>query len=185
MTQTKHELREGARSWRAQLSRRDVLHASRLISDKLEDLDWSHVKILHCYLPIRRLHEIDTIAFLQWLHVEHPHITVYTPVWSSTQTQLKHRVYSPHSKVVQDAHGIPVVQDAPVSADAMQFDRILVPTLMADRNNNRLGYGRGIYDRFLRTQQHAESIGLCYAAQRVDQLPVEPHDIQLDAVLTG
>ncbi len=49
----------------------------------------------------------------------------------------------------------------------------------------RVGYGAGYYDRFLaRLRPDVRRIGLAFALQRVDHIPVEPHDVLLDDVLT-
>lgn len=63
------------------------------------------------------------------------------------------------------------------------YDIIIVPGLAFDHHGNRLGYGGGYYDRFLPTHPEAYKIALCYAFQLVEELPLEPHDVQLDAVL--
>ena len=50
---------------------------------------------------------------------------------------------------------------------------------------HRLGQGGGWYDRFLRTlRPDCVTIGVAFAPQIVDVLPVEPHDVQLDMVVT-
>jgi 5-formyltetrahydrofolate cyclo-ligase len=61
---------------------------------------------------------------------------------------------------------------------------ILVPLLGFDTRLHRLGYGQGHYDRLLAVRGTAKAVGLAYAAQEVDLLPSEPHDIALDAVVT-
>jgi 5-formyltetrahydrofolate cyclo-ligase len=49
----------------------------------------------------------------------------------------------------------------------------------------RLGYGVGYYDRLLgRLRADTPKIGLAFAAQRVEDMPAEAHDIRLDAVIT-
>lgn len=61
---------------------------------------------------------------------------------------------------------------------------IIVPMLGFDGALHRLGYGGGYYDRLLARQATARKIGLCYDLGRLEQLPVEPHDQPLDAVIT-
>lgn len=61
---------------------------------------------------------------------------------------------------------------------------ILVPLLGFDRRLHRLGYGQGHYDRILAARGDALAIGLAYDEQEVAALPVEPHDIPLDAIVT-
>jgi 5-formyltetrahydrofolate cyclo-ligase len=60
---------------------------------------------------------------------------------------------------------------------------LLVPLLAFDANGHRLGYGGGFYDRTLALLK-VSAIGIAYAGQELDQLPHQPHDAVLDAVLT-
>ncbi|WP_420391589.1 5-formyltetrahydrofolate cyclo-ligase [Acuticoccus sp.] len=61
---------------------------------------------------------------------------------------------------------------------------LLVPLLAFTRRGDRLGYGKGHYDRYLAWHPGVRAVGLAYAAQEVDALPVEAHDAQLWAILT-
>ena len=59
-----------------------------------------------------------------------------------------------------------------------KIDLIVVPGVAFDRCGNRLGRGRGFYDRFLQ-HQTAETVGTCFDFQLVEQVPTEPNDIPL------
>jgi 5,10-methenyltetrahydrofolate synthetase len=65
---------------------------------------------------------------------------------------------------------------------------ILVPLLAYDSAGNRLGSGKGFYDRFLAANpelaERAVIMGVAFSAQQVEELATEPHDYQLDAVVT-
>lgn len=64
-------------------------------------------------------------------------------------------------------------------------DVCILPMLAADKFCRRLGYGGGYYDRYLAERgRSARKIGICYAFQVVDALPVEEHDLPADAVVT-
>lgn len=69
----------------------------------------------------------------------------------------------------------------PVPAEAI--DLVLVPGLAFDRRGYRLGYGGGFYDRLL-PRLRAVRLGLAFAAQIVDCLPSEAHDVRMTAVVT-
>jgi len=65
---------------------------------------------------------------------------------------------------------------------------MLVPLLAFDHNNNRLGYGKGFYDRFLnkflKRKKHITTIGIAFSFQKYNKLPSSNLDIKLDYVLT-
>lgn len=64
-------------------------------------------------------------------------------------------------------------------------ETIFVPGLAFDRAGRRLGRGAGYYDRLLaHPALRARRIGVAFAAQLVDEVPVEPHDQSLDALVT-
>jgi 5-formyltetrahydrofolate cyclo-ligase len=62
---------------------------------------------------------------------------------------------------------------------------ILVPGVAFDRQGNRLGYGKGFYDRVLCGAGGSSiSVGVCFELQLVESLPVEDHDQCLDLLVT-
>lgn len=63
------------------------------------------------------------------------------------------------------------------------IDLFIVPGVAFDGSNHRLGYGAGYYDRFFATQPKGYKLGLCYPFQVLENIPVEPHDMPLDAVI--
>lgn len=67
-----------------------------------------------------------------------------------------------------------------------QLALVVVPGVAFTAAGERLGRGRGYYDRYLSQPDfHGYTIGVCYAHQLVGTLPVEPHDIRMHRVITG
>lgn len=60
---------------------------------------------------------------------------------------------------------------------------IIMPALLIDVNNNRLGYGGGFYDRYLENKE-IYKIGICYSDFIVSSLPVDRFDVPVDEVVT-
>lgn len=64
------------------------------------------------------------------------------------------------------------------------IDAMVVPGVAFTADGARLGRGRGYYDRYLASEGfRAVCIGVCFAEQVVDELPTEPHDRAMDAVI--
>ena len=63
------------------------------------------------------------------------------------------------------------------------YDLIVVPGMAFDRAGNRLGRGKGYYDRFLSQHKSVYKIGICFGFQIVGTVPTEPTDIRMDCVL--
>lgn len=69
------------------------------------------------------------------------------------------------------------------TVDADTIELIIVPAVAYDSRGNRLGRGKGFYDRLLQTTG-ATKIGVGYDFQLIDEIPVEPHDVPVDMVIT-
>lgn len=63
------------------------------------------------------------------------------------------------------------------------IDLAIIPGIAFDRNGARLGRGKGYYDKLLQNMA-ALKIGICYDFQLLEKLPLEPHDICMDAIIT-
>lgn len=76
--------------------------------------------------------------------------------------------------------------EEPVGQDTVNPDEIelvVVPAVAYDRKGNRLGRGKGFYDRLL-AETRATKIGVAYEFQMLDEIPAEPHDVRMDMVIT-
>lgn len=70
-------------------------------------------------------------------------------------------------------------------AQPREVDLFLVPGLAFDALGGRLGYGRGYFDRLLHAARlGATFVGLCFEAVRVDEVPMEAHDVRMHLVIT-
>jgi 5-formyltetrahydrofolate cyclo-ligase len=157
MTAEKELLREKYKTLRLAMGLEEVISKSRAICRRLmAELDWIEIKRMHIYNPMNRLNEVDTESFL--FHTQNLNPEVEITIISSGKGQIL-----PNEK----------------------FDLILVPTLAFDKDNYRLGWGGGFYDKFLAKQPQALKIGLCFQNGFVENdLPHEPHDIPLDKIIT-
>ncbi|MBD5328593.1 MAG: 5-formyltetrahydrofolate cyclo-ligase [Bacteroides sp.] len=71
--------------------------------------------------------------------------------------------------------------DNTVSADEIEL--VIVPGVAYDHSGNRLGRGKGFYDRLLATTR-ATKVGVGYEFQIVEEIPSEPHDVKMDMVIS-
>jgi 5-formyltetrahydrofolate cyclo-ligase len=72
----------------------------------------------------------------------------------------------------------------PIWTDLDAIQIIIVPGVAFDRSGNRMGRGRGFYDRMLKSTVGALKIGIAYDFQMLDEIPVEPHDVKMDRIIT-
>ena len=90
----------------------------------------------------------------------------------------------PECLVAGEQFGIGEPASTPEWTALDKVDLIMVPGVAFDRTGNRMGRGRGFYDRLLKSTPHAAKIGVAYDFQLLDSIPVEPHDVAMDCVIT-
>lgn len=67
--------------------------------------------------------------------------------------------------------------------DYDEIDVAVIPGMSFDSSNNRLGRGKGYYDRFLSKIPNACKIGVCFGFQKLDSIPADEHDVKVDIVI--
>ena len=106
------------------------------------------------------------------------------PVCEGPDRPLLFRMWEARDRLVPDALGVP---SPPAWAQIMHPDLVIAPLLAFDRMGGRLGQGGGHYDRTLqglRANKKVFVLGLAYSGQELPEVPSEPHDQRLDAILT-
>lgn len=93
--------------------------------------------------------------------------------------------YDP-ARLAPGAFGIEEPSAEAVCCPPEAIDLAVVPGVAFTAAGGRLGRGRGYYDRYLQqTAFRGTKIGVCYPHQLLDRLPVEPHDVAMDEVISG
>lgn len=113
-------------------------------------------------------------------------VTVSLPVMGEKAAPLTFREWRPDAAVDHRVWGI---YEPRAEAPEVRPDLVLVPLLAFDDTGARLGYGGGYYDRTLALLRADGgpailACGIAFAAQEVAQVPCEPYDMRLDAVIT-
>jgi 5-formyltetrahydrofolate cyclo-ligase len=132
------------------------------------------------YSPIRS--EIDPAPLMQELAARGMRLAL--PVIAARDARLGFRRWAANDKLLRGPLGI--LEPSPDAAEIVP-DIVLVPLAAFDRSGHRIGYGAGHYDRTLarlRDSQKIIAIGLAFAVQEIETIPVLPHDVALDYVLT-
>jgi 5-formyltetrahydrofolate cyclo-ligase len=129
--------------------------------------------------------ELDPGPILQAILELNPgHTQAALPVAAEKNAPLVFRLWRPEDPLKPDAYGIPspLASAAEVSPNLM-----LTPVLAFDRAGGRLGQGGGHYDRTLanlRRQRSVFVLGVAFAGQEIDSVPMGLHDQRLDAIVT-
>ena len=183
---TKVELRQEFLAKRRALSIDDVARRSKSITDQIfqftplaNQLFTPNTGVIHIFLPIVRQNEVDTWLIIRRIWQDFPAVRVATSITDTNQ--LTHYLLTPETRLVENRWGIPEpLPDEGLRIHSQQIDSVLVPLLAFDRRGQRVGYGKGYYDRFLaECRPDCLTIGLSLF-EPVDPITdVEPTDVGL------
>lgn len=122
--------------------------------------------------------EVDTHGFIEkwWTRKR-----ILLPVVVGDDLEL--RRYTGADSLAIGAYGISEPVGKPF-ADYGSITLAVIPGVAFDAAGNRLGRGRGYYDRFLPRIPNACKVGVCFPFQLVDAVPAEPFDIRMDIIIT-
>jgi 5-formyltetrahydrofolate cyclo-ligase len=141
----------------------------------------------HFFLYVNFRSEVETLTLLTKLLAAGK--TVSVPLTLRRDGRLLAvRITDPASQLKPGCFGIlepNAKQAAQTLVSPTDIDIALVPGSVFDRRGGRLGYGGGFYDRFL-SQDAPQTlrIGLAFAMQLADRVPLEPHDQLMDLLIT-
>ena len=171
----KIELRACIKALKKQHSKEQLLEQSEKILAKLEqhpDFVNANKVMLYSALP----DEVQTQAFLEKWHLKK---TIILP--TVVGDDIIPVEYGQDTAFAVGDFNILEPQNEPYTGD---FDLIVVPGVAFDRQGNRLGRGKGYYDRFLCQHLEVRRIGICFDFQLVESIPTEPFDIRMDEIVT-
>jgi len=122
----------------------------------------------------------DEVRTLSLIEEWHTLKRIVLPIVSGDD--ISFHLYSGRSRMVKGAFDIVEPFDTKYVAPA-DIDLFVVPGVAFDRDGNRLGRGKGFYDRYL-ASINKPVIGLCFGFQFLDRLPNEPHDIKMTKIIS-
>ena len=174
----KSELRQQMRQRKGQFTQQQLCELSLPIVNRIRPM-LSKANTIVAYYSLAD--EVDTHSLLDELVADGK--TVYLPKVIDSETMVLCR-YTGIGSLEKGAFGImePVGKRKPADE---RTDVVLVPGMAFDGKGNRLGRGKGYYDRFLSSLSFPRPllIGVCFDFQKVDVVPTEPCDVSVDVVV--
>ncbi|MDA3890397.1 MAG: 5-formyltetrahydrofolate cyclo-ligase [Salinivirgaceae bacterium] len=174
--QQKKELRKIVRDFKALQTIEDKMAQSEAIFKKVEQLtEFTNAKVVMLYWSM--YDEVSTHAFIdKWGQTK----TILLPMVDGNRLRIKQYVGS-QSMQKGELFDIP----EPTGTDytnTSAIDLIIVPGVAFDKNNNRIGRGRGYYDKLLENSK-AIKLGVCFDYQFFDDIPIEKHDLPMNKII--
>ncbi len=136
-------------------------------------------KIIGGYYPYN--YEIDILQILE--KFEKKNFIIALPKIKKN-SQMNFFQWSTNDPLAINKFGIP----EPISRVVKFPDVLLVPLVAFDKNFNRIGYGGGFYDRYIkkiRKKKKVLTIGFAYSFQKVKKIPTNNYDIKIDFIITN
>ena len=172
----KKELRKKYKTLRNQLSPSEIEDKSIGIANQLLKVDVWNSMYFHLYLTILEQKEIDTTHILNILFAKNKEIVVSKSDFMTGEMQ--HFLMTENTRFTKNNYGIPEPKDG-LEVPLAKLDVVFIPLLAFDKQGNRVGYGKGFYDRFLKNT-NALKIGLSFFEAEDLIEDSDKHDIRLD-----
>ncbi|MFH6603293.1 5-formyltetrahydrofolate cyclo-ligase [Maribacter algicola] len=177
----KRDLRIRYSQLRNSLAPQELLNFSLSIANKLLELPIWSFDYYHLFLPISKKKEIDTTFILSILQGKDKNI-VLPKVGSNGN--LRHFLLTDATKIKENDWGIPEPVDG-IAITPKKIDVVILPLLAFDKKGNRVGYGKGFYDRFLNScRPEVLKVGLSLFEAEEETIETNRHDVRLDYCVT-
>jgi 5-formyltetrahydrofolate cyclo-ligase len=144
----KKQLRQLYAAQRNNLSAQEYQVYNNLIASQLNNINWLAVKCVSLFLPIQNLNEVNTYPIIEFFKQHFPETVIVIPKTNFTDLSMQHIPYTQQTVLKKNKYHIM----EPVCGNVVQpcaIDAVFVPLLVFDTLGYRVGYGKGIYDRFL------------------------------------
>jgi 5-formyltetrahydrofolate cyclo-ligase len=179
----KKELRQFSRKKRLELTAHDMEKFQDLILIRFQQLSLPFVSYVHTYVTLTSTHEVDPGPLLRSLEFRNPGMQTVVPRIND-EDMLEHIVMEEDTMMIENRFGIPEPLFG-IKVEAPIIDLVFVPLLGFDEIGNRVGYGKGYYDRFLaECRDDVVIIGLSFLEAVKEITDTDPWDVPLQYCIT-
>ena len=184
MVNNKSELRNKYSFMRKSLSIKQIEESSLSISNKLFKIPIWNKKFYHIFLTSKKKKELNTKFILDFLVKKNKSVVVPKMI---DKNSLEHVLLTEKTVLKENSFGIlePFSQNDKI-VEPNILDVVIIPLIIFDLNGNRVGYGKGYYDRFLKTcRKDIIKIGISFFEPVDSIIDVSKNDVSLDYAITS
>jgi 5-formyltetrahydrofolate cyclo-ligase len=180
----KKDLRSAYLQKRRDLLPDEINELSQAIVDRFTELSLSEIKNVHIFYPIPGKHEFNSLLLKEFLKQNYPEIKFILPKSNTTDFTLHNILWEEDTPLAMNQWGITEPEEG-VEVPAREIDAVIIPLLAFDEKGNRLGYGKGFYDRFLIScRPDALKIGVSYFSPEQQFEELDAYDVPIDVCVT-
>lgn len=178
----KAKVRSFYKTQRKSLSSPQIEELSLQIANQTLLLPIWEKEFYHLFLPIEKQNEINTEFLLHILQGKDKNVVLAKSNFSNMS--LQHILLTDTTEIKLNTFGIPEPKSG-IEIQPQQLDVVFVPLLASDKKGNRVGYGKGFYDRFLSNcKDDVQKVGLSFF-EPIDEISdVNATDVKLDYLVT-
>ncbi|UOB19140.1 5-formyltetrahydrofolate cyclo-ligase [Abyssalbus ytuae] len=179
----KTELRKKYKSLRNKLSLTTIEDLSIDIANQLLKVPVWNKTYYHLFLPITEQKEVDTSFILSVLQGKDKEVIISKSNFENHT--LSHFLLTENTKLIKNGYNIPEPADG-IEVPESKIEVVFIPLLAFDHSGNRVGYGKGFYDRFLsKCNPDAIKVGLSFfEAENKPVTDAHSNDVKMDYCVT-
>lgn len=169
---------------RRELSPTDKLKWDDLILINFQTVELPQLQAVFSFYPMEKRNEVNAFLITDYLHFRNPNLQICYPKMEIEAPNME--AIACHADTIFEANAINILE--PLETEIVQpedLDMVLVPMLISDVNGNRVGFGKGYYDRYLsRCRPDCLKVGLSYfePVERIED--ADEFDVPLDFCIT-
>ncbi len=181
---TKAQLRNIYKEKRKIISSVQKAKLTDLILINFQKIDLPFITCVHTYLAMYDHNEIATQQILGYLKFRNPGLQISIPKVNTKTGQIEHFIYKEDMEMAINKFGVKEPSDGD-KIEATDIDVVLTPLLAFDKKGNRVGFGKGYYDKFfLQCRRDVLKIGLSFFEAEDEIDDTNQYDIPLDFCVT-
>ncbi len=147
-------------------------------------LSFDKINYLHTFYPIHGKVEVNTLLICNYIRKSYPQVRLILSKSNLRSNTLNHFVWQEDTPLTTNSWGI-LEPEGGEEVNSKDLDVILVPLLAFDKEGNRVGYGKGFYDRFLKEiRADALKIGLSFFNAVSGNIDACDYDVPLNSCIT-
>lgn len=178
----KKEIRLKYKELRNSLSENQIEEFSLAIANEVLSLPIWEKTYFHVFLPIEVQKEVNTEYLLHLLSGKDKEICISKSDFETRK--MTHFLLTDNTKIKKSEYNIPEPVDG-IEVPSNKMEVVFIPLLAYDKNGNRVGYGKGFYDKFLaECNQNTIKIGLSFFEHEEVISDINATDIQLNYCVT-
>jgi 5-formyltetrahydrofolate cyclo-ligase len=178
----KKELRQKYKMVRQNLTTTEIEEKSLAIANEILKLPIWEKTYFHVFLPIEEQKEVNTEFILHLLAGKDKEIVISKSDFATRN--MTHFLLTDNTRIKKNEYNIPEPVDG-LEVPATKIDVVFVPLLAFDKKGNRVGYGKGFYDKFLAgCKPETIKIGLSFFEPEEQISDVFENDVLLDYCVT-